>query len=129
MWQTCLTQTSSWVMTTSPSWQAACRAVRACGEALTSGALICSLLLWARSSRRRGRSLSTTALSSQSDMEPALSSVWAVKGATKTRCSYLARIHVSLSSLTTVQQQLFIITIIFTFTGFYSPTSNNYQCH
>ncbi|KAG5282582.1 hypothetical protein AALO_G00057590, partial [Alosa alosa] len=92
-------QTSSWVITTSPRLQAACRAVRGCGEALASGALISSLLLWARSSSRRGRSLSTTAQSSQSGMEPLLSSAWAGRGATKTRCSYLARIHVSLSSL------------------------------
>lgn len=95
------TQTSSWVMTTSPSWQAACRAVRGSECDPAGGVLICSLVLCARRSSTLGRSLSVTADSSQTGILSSGSALpdagW--RGGTNARCSYLARIQDSLSSL------------------------------
>lgn len=90
------TQMSSWVMTTSPSWQAAWRAVRGAEVDPAGGALIWSLVLWARRSSSLGRSLSVTADSSHAGI-PSSGGVW--RAATNARWSYLARIHDSLSSL------------------------------
>ena len=90
------TQMSSWVMTTSPSWQAAWRAVRGAEVDPAGGALIWSLVLWARRSSSLGRSLSVTADSSHTGI-PSSGGVW--RAATNARWSYLARIHDSLSSL------------------------------
>lgn len=95
------TQMSSCVMTTSPSWQAACRAVRGSEGEPAGGALICSLVLWARRSSSLGRSLSVTADSSHTGTPSSGSCApeAGTRGATKARCSYLARIHDSRSSL------------------------------
>lgn len=90
------TQMSSWVMTTSPSWQAAWRAERGAEVDPAGGALIWSLVLWARRSSSLGRSLSVTADSSHAGI-PSSGGVW--RAATNARWSYLARIHDSLSSL------------------------------
>ncbi len=97
-------------MTTSPSWQAACKALCCCCAAPSGGTLITSLVLCARSSRSLGRSLSITALSNQVDIVS--SEHWAGKGETNARCSYLARIHDSLCSLRQTQSKGQIIIIV-----------------
>lgn len=92
---------SSCVMTTSPSWQAACRAVRGGKADPACWLLIWSLLLWAKRSSSLGRSLSVTADSSHAGMLPSggggPGATW--RAATNARCSYFARIQDSLSSL------------------------------
>lgn len=101
------TQMSNCVMTTSPSWQAACSAVRGSDGDPASWALICSLVLCARRSSSLGRSLSVTAdnnhigIPSSESWDPRFS----CRAATNARCSYLARIHDSLSSLWSRQTQ------------------------
>lgn len=92
--KTKLTQTSSWVITTSPIWQAACNGLWGC-----SGSLSWSLVLWARSRRSLGSSLLVMALISWADVTPSGFSTWVVKGATNNFCSYFARIQDSLCSL------------------------------
>lgn len=88
-----LTQTRRWVMTTWDRSQATCRAVRRSLSPV--GAVICSLELCASSNNTAPRSWSSTAWKS---WHPRDSSEGG-NGARNNRCSYLARIQDSRSSL------------------------------
>lgn len=103
------TQTRSCVITTSACWQAACRAelgTRSPRSALEvrarlRGALMSSLVQWAKRSSSLGRLCSITASRRRPDnvMSGPSPGVGGGKGATNSFCSYLALIHDSRSSL------------------------------
>lgn len=104
-----LTQRRSCVITTSPCWQAACRAEPGSRSAKRDleerarlrGALMSSLVQWAKRSNSFGRLCSITAKRRRPDsvMSGLSPGVGGGSGATNSFCSYLARIHDSRSSL------------------------------
>lgn len=103
------TQTRSCVITTSACWQAACRAEPGSRSAKSDleesarlrGALMSSLVQWAKRSSSLGRLCSITAKRRrpESVMSGPSPGVGGGNGATNSFCSYLALIHDSRSSL------------------------------
>ncbi len=134
------TQTRSCVITTSACWQAACRAEPGSRSANSDleerarlrGALMSSLVQWAKRSSSLGRLCSITANRRRPDsvMSGPSPGVGGGNGATNSFCSYLALIHDSRSSLnkqrkirkwrilgeTHLQQLLFFLTLQLIFT-------------